>query len=88
MSADVHQHACPVRDASSQPDQFSVLPDHVYQDVENVVRETERFFVVCEDRGGGDDRRGRGPARLALRVAPQLSELSLYFESDSFQVRD
>ena len=32
----------------SEPNQFAIAPGHVYPDVENVVRENERFVVVAK----------------------------------------
>jgi hypothetical protein len=35
----------------SDPRQFAVVRDHVLGDVEDVVRETDRFVVVCKKDG-------------------------------------
>ena len=48
----------------SDPNQFAVLPGHVYRDVESVVSENERFVVVAKI-GAGD--------RIARETYPRSS---------------
>jgi len=51
----------------SQPNGFAVLPGHVYPDVENVVRENERFVVVAKIGPG---------AKIAKETYPRASAAS------------
>ena len=53
----------------AEPNQFAVLPGHVYPDVERVVTENERFVVVSKIGEGAkvaveNDPRAEGPSTI------------------------
>jgi hypothetical protein len=47
----------------SDPRQFCVLEEHVIQDVEAIVEETDRFAIVAKRQGA--------PAEIAIRTDPR-----------------